>query len=207
MAEEAESFQFTSASWFTDTLMLNLFHLWAIHGRGSRVLPYVTSASRFIDTEVHGGTLHLRQLMAEEAESFHVSICLMSTRHQFSCQANSEEAESFQNKAHYNENWTYNYAQSAELVLLHIIIILCYILSCIDTVSYALCGNTHRVLSNDMISHSAEYVAVEAESFHLLPHTARRSYVIPIISQWTCPVVHQLPITRFYDNNYVWPYN
>ena len=41
---------------------------------------------------------------------------------------------------------------------------------------------THtRVLSNDLISHSAEYVAVEAESFHLLPHTARHnSYVIPM---------------------------
>ena len=104
------------------------FYLWTILGRRSRVLPFTSAFRftdtcagvepfqlriNSLQRKQSPSMLHLPlgsqtlwcwtfftfgQYMAEEAESFHVSICQMSTRHQFSWQANSEEAESFQIK-------------------------------------------------------------------------------------------------------------
>ena len=46
------------------------------------------------------------------------------------------------------------------------------------------------------LSQPAEYVAVEAESFHLLPHTARHSYVIPMYHN-----EHVLLYISYQENN------
>ena len=96
------------------------------------------------------------------------------------------------------------YAQRAELTL-HII--MRYISSCIDTGSYteppyALCGHTQPC----QMTWSLTACRICGSGSRVLPPPALHSQTLFIcdsyISQWTCPVVHQLP--RFYDNNYVW---